>query len=77
MALYKYDQFLIKSSDPAFDRVFLPGTAAPYAGIFRCASCGDEIALPRGHIFPPQNHKQHNPASGPIHWQLVVFPVQK
>lgn len=77
MALYKNGQFLTKTDDKAFDAKHNPGIAAPHPGIYRCTSCGDEIAIAGGHILPPQNHKQHNPANGPIQWQLLVYPVQQ
>ncbi|MFZ6733623.1 hypothetical protein ACO0LG_16980 [Undibacterium sp. Ji42W] len=77
MALYKDGAKLIISNDAAFDFKHKPGTAAPYPGIYRCTSCGDEIAIAGGHIFPPQNHKQHDPMLGLVQWQLLVFPVQK
>lgn len=77
MALYKYANRLAQSQDAAFDARHTPGTAAPHPGIYRCTSCGDEIAIAGGHILPPQNHRQHNPANGQIRWQLLVYPVQQ
>jgi len=77
MALYKQGQFLTQSNDVAFDSKYSPGSAAPHPGIYRCTSCGDEIAIAGGHTLPPQNHKQHNPSNGAVHWQLLVYPVQK
>jgi len=77
MALYKHGQFLTQVADPAFDQKHHPGTAAPHPGIYRCTACGDEIAIAGGHVLPPQNHRQHSPLSGPIQWQLLVFPQQK
>lgn len=77
MALYKRGNFLAQSQDAAFDLVHSPGTAAPHPGIYKCTSCGDEIAIAGTHILPPQNHKQHNPANGQIKWQLLVYPVQQ
>lgn len=77
MALYKHGQLLTQSQDAAFDSTHLPGTNAPHPGIYRCTSCGDEIAIAGGHTLPPQNHRQHNPASGQIRWQLLVYPVQQ
>jgi len=77
MAWYKYAQYLEVNRSLEFDKVFNPGTSAPYHGIYRCTSCGDEIAQPQGHTLPPQNHRQHNPASGPITWKLIVYAVQK
>lgn len=77
MALYKYGGGLAQSQDAAFDVTHAPGTEAPYPGIYRCTSCGDEISIAGGHTLPPQNHRQHNPASGQIRWQLLVYPVQQ
>jgi hypothetical protein len=77
MALYKNGQLLAQSNDGAFDAKHTPGTEATHPGIYRCTACGDEIAIAGGHTLPPQNHKQHNPSSGPIQWQLLVYPVQK
>ncbi|MGF6768877.1 hypothetical protein P3T18_001347 [Paraburkholderia sp. GAS199] len=77
MALFKNGQLLQQSSDPAFDARHHPGTPAPYPGIYKCTSCGDEIAIAGGHVLPPQNHRQHNPLQGPILWQLLVYPVTK
>lgn len=77
MALYKYGQRLTQSDDQAFDQKYSPGTAAPHPGIYRCTSCGDEIAIAGGHTLPPQNHRQHNPVNGQIQWQLLVYPVQQ
>lgn len=75
MAIYKYASFIEKSDDDAFDKSFSPGTSAPYAGIYRCEACGDEIAIAGGHTLPPQNHHQHKPGVGPITWRLTVHPV--
>ncbi len=77
MAHYKNGQLLAHTDDAAFDAKHSPGTAAPNPGIYRCTSCGDEIAIAGGHTLPPQNHRQHSTQSGPIQWQLVVFPVQQ
>lgn len=77
MALYKYSQHLTASHDAAFDTTYSPGTTAPHPGIYRCTSCGDEIAIAGGHTLPPQNHRQHSPGSGQIKWQLLVYPVQQ
>lgn len=77
MALYKHGNRLTQSQDAAFDTIHSPGTAASHPGIYRCTSCGDEIAIAGGHTLPPQNHKQHSPANGKIAWQLLVYPVQQ
>ncbi len=71
MALFKYEQFISKSSDGAFDRLHEPGVEAPNPGIYRCAVCGREIAIAAGHDLPPQNHHQH-PQRERIQRRLVV-----
>lgn len=76
MALYKYQQVLAHSNHQAFDELHTPGTAATYSGIYRCQSCGDEIAANAGNPLPPQNHRQHNPNAGPIRWRLIVGAQQ-
>ena len=77
VALYKYANNLIQSTDDAFDKTHAPGVSAPLPGIYRCTSCGDEIAIAGGHTLPPQNHRQHNPQNGAIQWKLIVYPVQQ
>lgn len=72
MALYKYQQFIERSDDPAFDKLLQPNTAATWPGIYRCHACGHEIAIAMGHNLPPQNHHQHASGSGPIQWRLVA-----
>lgn len=73
MAQYKYGHLLTQSNHSAFDEKQEPGEAAPNPGIYRCAACGDEIGIAKGHILPPQNHHQHAPGLGRIQWQLLVF----
>jgi len=77
MALYKHGQLLTQSQHEEFDKLRSPGVSAANAGIYRCAVCGDEIGIAKGHTLPPQNHHQHGPGQGPIKWQLLVFAVQK
>jgi len=77
MAQYKYGQHLKQSDHTAFDERHAPGSTAANAGIYRCAACGDEIAIAKGHTLPPQNHHQHNPGAGKIEWQLLVFAQQQ
>jgi hypothetical protein len=72
MALYKDAQHLRQISDMAFDQLHGPGVAAPFAGIYKCAGCGHEIAIAYGHTLPPQSHAQHPPGK-PIQWRLLVF----
>ena len=77
MASYKYPQYVVKIESPIFDELHTPGTLAPYSGIYRCMSCGDEDACNKGKSLPPQNHAQHDPSKGAIRWKLTVFAVQK
>ena len=77
MALYKHGNRLTQSQDAAFDAMHAPGMDAPNPRIYRCTSCGDEIAITGGHTLSPQGHRQHNPANGQIRWQLLVYPVQQ
>ncbi len=77
MAQYKYGHLLAQSNHQEYDNLHPPGSAAPNPGIYRCAVCGDEIGIAKGHTLPPQNHHQHAPGSGPIRWQLLVFAQQK
>jgi len=75
MAQYKNQSILNKSDHEAFDSLHSPGTETLNSGIYRCAVCGDEIGIAKGHVLPPQNHHQHKPGLGPIKWQLIVFAV--
>ena len=75
MAQYKHGQLLNQLNHEAFDVLISPGAAN--AGIYRCAACGDEIGIAKGHTLPPQNHHQHAPGVGPIKWKLLVHAVQK
>jgi hypothetical protein len=77
LAQYKHGQYLTQSHHEAFDTLLSPGISASNAGIYRCAACGDEIGIAKGHTLPPQNHHQHSPGQGPIKWQLSVFAVQR
>jgi hypothetical protein len=72
MAVYKYSQFLVQSTNEAFDKLFHPGTNTVYSGIYRCEVCGKEIASVVNYPLPPQNHHQHNAGLGPIVWRLAV-----
>lgn len=76
MALYKNPNVLSYSNSDVFDKYYSPGNQAPFAGVYRCTNCGDEIGIAAGHTLPPQNHRQHAPNSGGIYWQLVVCTVQ-
>jgi hypothetical protein len=72
MALYKYDIYVTKIDDAAFDTLLEPGSAATWPGVYRCHACGHEIAIAQGHALPSQNHHQHTQVLGRIQWRLVV-----
>lgn len=75
MALYKNAGFLQVSQHANFDKLYSPGDTTPDPGIYRCAACGDEIGIAKGHTLPPQNHHQHKLGVGPIRWQLIVCSI--
>jgi len=50
MAIYKQGSYLTHSEHAAFDYKSTPGDEAVNPGIYRCAACGDEIAIAKGHI---------------------------
>lgn len=73
MASYKYGTYLAQSTHEAFDQDHGPGSAAPYAGIYRCMGCHREIGIAASHILPPQSHHTHTTAQGSIRWRLIVY----
>jgi len=75
--LSKFSCLLSQSDSAAYDTKHAPGNAAPNAGIYRCAGCGDEIGIAKGHTLPPQNHHQHTPSTVKVEWQLLVYAQQK
>jgi hypothetical protein len=77
MAQYKFDKYLNKSDHAGYDKLYNPGDICQNSGIYRCESCGDEIASNKNNPLPPQNHHQHAPNQGRIQWRLIVFAQQK
>lgn len=77
MAQYKYANYLNQNDHQAYDTLHTPGATCPDSGIYRCETCGDEIASNKGNPLPPQNHHQHNPGAGSIRWKLIVFAQQR
>jgi len=72
MAVYKYAQYLVQSHHSAFDTIVQPGQKSPYAGIYRCEGCGENIVSPHGQTMPTQHHFEHTRAQGGILWRLIV-----
>lgn len=76
MANYADPKYLEHHPDaPAFKESYAPGTITPVSGIYRCMTCGDEIAANKGGPLPPQNDHQHA-TNEKILWKLVVAAVQ-
>ena len=72
MAVYKYVEFLETSDSEAFDKIIDPGDFAPWAGIYRCTECSQEVGTAGGQVLPRQSHHEHSHSQGPIRWRLVV-----
>lgn len=72
MAVYKYDNALLKASLDEFDERLKPGQFAMHSGIYRCVGCKVEIVVSQRSALPPPDHHQHLVAQGPVQWQLTV-----
>ena len=55
-----------------FDALFIPGTLAPHAGIYRCECCGREIAWDLKRPLPGQGHHEDISPNFDIYWRLTV-----
>ncbi len=73
MATYKEPRYLHVVDHGAFDELHQPGMPAPFPGIYRCESCGNEVASRRGEPLPPLSHHLHEGKARPIRWRLIVF----
>lgn len=73
MALYKYNEYLKKTEEAAYDTIYKPGATTPFSGIYRCMGCHREVVSEEGKPLPPQNHHQHTIAQGAIRWRLIVY----
>lgn len=72
MAYYKYSQVLVPMNADEFDKLYEPGSAGGWSGIYQCAGCSKEVVHAIGHPLPPQNHHQHTLSQGRIRWRLIV-----
>lgn len=70
MAWYKDNVHVVKTEDDRFDRIYPPGTLAPYSGIYRCDSCNIEAVSTKGHPLPPVDT---HPQPRHIPWRLLVM----
>jgi len=73
VAQYKYREALMQTSNAAFDTRHAPGTTVQNTGIYRCAGCGDEIAISKGQTLPTLTRHQHEPGQRKVEWQMLVF----
>lgn len=67
-------KFVNETNKPNADwwhRKYTPGDKIPTSGIYRCTSCGNEIACNKDEPFPPQNDSQHKSCNA-IEWELVI-----
>ena len=72
MAWYKYATHLEQKNLDEFDKIYEPGSTAPWSGIYRCEGCAREVVHTMGKSLPPQNHHQHAYGQGTIRWRLLV-----
>lgn len=77
MVFYKSIRFFEEHQSNTFDAVYPPGTKAPHPGIYRCATCGFEVAVARNGDLPATEHcPQHSPEiphrPGEVQWKLVA-----
>lgn len=76
MAIFKYSNYLATSKSTSFDQPLQPSSFAPCGGIYRCTSCGTEIASEGIGLLPDRQHHKHAPGQPPIQWQLTVATVE-
>ncbi len=69
-----------QSASPMFDQTFKPGSAVPRSGIYRCNSCGFEIAVAAGSLLPSAgtwstHGSRWNSKDGKVAWWLVAATI--
>jgi len=74
MAEYKYRQHVLQSDSSVFDIRHAPGTLVANPGIYRCAGCGDEIAICKSQKLPAHPHAE---GEKKVEWHLLVFAQQR
>jgi hypothetical protein len=76
MALYRDVSHLLKAeAHECFECIYEPGERAPYSGIYRCDTCGEEAACTKGDPLPSQDVHNH-PSFTPIGWRLLIIAEQ-
>lgn len=77
MAAYKYPQYLRQwTTSDEFEKLYEPGSAGGWSGIYRCEGCGHEAVHTHDKPLPPQNHHTHTSSQGRIRWKLIVTDVK-
>jgi hypothetical protein len=77
MAFYRETKYVIKTSGfSEFNDVHPPGTECLQSGIYRCETCGHEVACNEGEPLPSQDDHTHIQRSVTILWRLLVRTKQ-
>ena len=72
MAVYYNLNHLKQSQSFHFTRLYEPGAAAPYAGIYRCEHCPYEETVLKNQRLPSARSHAHAPTQPVIQWRLIV-----
>jgi hypothetical protein len=75
MASYKHQHYLDHSDSSEFDKIYKPGQATPFSGIYRCESCKVEVVSEEGKPLPPTN--ANHPHSTEVRWKMIVYAQHK
>ncbi|KVM18322.1 hypothetical protein WL05_19330 [Burkholderia ubonensis] len=60
MARYRIGGYFKSGSGREFSEGLPPGSEAVFAGIYRCAVCGEEIGIAKSDTLPPDDHHPHS-----------------
>ena len=80
MPNYKDKKYFRENDGGAFDEIHTPGSPILNSGIFRCESCGFEVASIKDAPLPPTkiclDHSSKWPCDhGPVRWRLVAAAI--
>jgi len=72
--------FSLRTNDKNFDAIHRPGQPTPYSGIYKCISCGFEVASTKNHPLPPTeictSHANDWKCNhGVVRWKLVAAAI--